>query len=137
MHGATTGELRSAGRALAGAAGALLLVGLAATAANLAAGLGGVRALTGGGLLRDDDLVDQRDVDLGVEDVGGQVDLDGLDSHAQASWVFLAAERSTTRPPLGPGTAPFSRIRPLSVSTACTVMFWVVTVSLPMRPAIR
>src|SRR5215204_1977200 len=60
---ATAGELRRAGRALAGAAGALLLVGLAATAADVAAGLGGVRALAGGGLLGHHDLVDQRDVD--------------------------------------------------------------------------
>ena len=81
MDDATTGELRGAGRALAGAAGALLLVGLAATAADLAAGLGGVRALAGGGLLGHDDLVDQRDVDLDVEDLGGQVDLDGLRAH--------------------------------------------------------
>ena len=82
---ATAGELRCAGRALAGAAGALLLVGLAATAAHLAAGLGGVRALARSSLLGDDDLVDQRDVDLDVEDLGGEINLDGLDSHAQAS----------------------------------------------------
>src|SRR5690606_11763184 len=103
---AAADELRRAGRALAGAAGALLLVGLAATAADLAATLGRVRALASGGLLRDDDLVDQRHVDRDVEDLGGQVHLDGLHrvlSHAQASCVFLAAERSTTRPPLGPG----------------------------------
>ncbi len=41
-----------AGRALAGAAGALLAVGLAATAADLATRLGLVGALTGGGQLR-------------------------------------------------------------------------------------
>jgi hypothetical protein len=58
--------------------------------------------------------VDQGNVDLDVEDLGGEVDLDGLDSHAQASCVFLAAERRTTRPFLGPGTAPLIRIRPLS-----------------------
>ena len=70
---ATAGELRGPGRALTGAAGALLAVGLAATAADLAAGLGGVRALARGSELGHDDLVDQRDVDLDVEDLGGQV----------------------------------------------------------------
>src|SRR4029077_1110243 len=152
---ATAGELRSAGRALTGAAGALLLVGLAATTADLAAALGGVRALAGGRLLGHHDLVDQRDVDLGVEDFGGEVDLDGLNSrrgsrrgrrrgsllgrrHGQASFCArLAAERRTSRPPLGPGTAPLSRIRPFSASTAWTVTFWVVTVSRPIWPDIR
>ena len=52
VHHATAGELRSAGRALTGAAGALLLVRLAATAADLAAALGVVRALPGGSQLR-------------------------------------------------------------------------------------
>ena len=84
---ATAGELRRAGRALTGAAGALLLVGLAATTADLAAGLGGVGALAGGGLLGHDDLVDQRDVDLRVEDLGGEVDLDGLDGFRGGSLV--------------------------------------------------
>ena len=100
---ATAGELRRADRALAGAAGALLLVGLAATAADLAAGLGGVGALARGRLLGDDDLVDQRDVDLDVEDLGGQVDLHGLGSHlGQPSWLF-AAVRSHDQAALGAG----------------------------------
>ena len=140
---ATTGELRRAGRALPGAAGALLLVGLAATAADVATALGGGGALAGGRLLRDHDLVDQRDVDLGVEDLRREVDLQdrggrgaglrgsllGGRRHDQASFARLAAERRTSSPPLGPGTAPLSRIRPFSVSTAWTVTFWVVTVS--------
>ena len=50
---------------------------------------------------------------------------------------FFAAVRSTTSPPLGPGMAPLTRIRPFSASTAWTVRFWTVTVSRPMRPAIR
>ena len=75
---ATAGELRRADRALTGAAGALLLVRLAAAAADLAAGLGVVRALPGRGQLGHDDLVDQRDVDLDVEDLGGQLDRAGL-----------------------------------------------------------
>ena len=103
---ATAGELRCPGRALTGAAGALLLVGLAATTADVAAGLGGGGALAGGGLLGHDDLVHQRDVHRGVEDLGRQVDLDGLGAHRLASWFFFAAERRTMSPPLGPGTAP-------------------------------
>ena len=71
VNHAATGELGCAGRALACAAGALLLVGLAATAADLSAPLGGVRALAGGGLLGHDHLVHQRDVDYRVEDFGG------------------------------------------------------------------
>ena len=91
---ATTGELRGAGRALTGPAGALLRVGLAATTADFAAGLGGVRALTRGGQLGDDDLVDQRDVDLDVEDLGGQVSCDSRDGHLDHA--PFAAERTRT-----------------------------------------
>ena len=69
---ATARVVRRPGRALTRAAGALLAVGLGATATDLAAGLGRVRALAGGSELRDDDLVDQRHVDLDAEDIGGQ-----------------------------------------------------------------
>ena len=75
---ATAGELRRTGRALAGAAGALLLVRLPATTAHLATVLRVVGALARRGELRDDDLVDQRDVRLDVEDLGGQVGGAGL-----------------------------------------------------------
>ncbi|GMA88030.1 hypothetical protein GCM10025868_32800 [Angustibacter aerolatus] len=75
---ATTGELRRARRALAGATGALLAVGLATATADLATGLRRVRALASRGLLGHDDLVHQRDVRLHVEDLGGQVDGAGL-----------------------------------------------------------
>src|SRR5262249_1119840 len=79
-----------------------------------------------------------RDVDLDVEDLRGQIDVERLGgvTHRATSLAF-AAERMTTSPPLGPGTAPFSRIRPFSASTACTETFWVVTGSPPIRPAIR
>ena len=76
---ATAGELRGAGRTLTGAAGALLLVGLATATADLGPGLRRVRALTGGRELADDDLVDQRDVGLHVEDLGGELDLESGD----------------------------------------------------------
>ena len=132
---ATTGELRSTGRTLTGAAGALLLVRLAATTTDLATALRVVGALASRRELRDDDLVDQRDVGLHVEDLGGQLGRAGLlalgvddvdsqrVSHGHAPFT---AERTTTTPPLGPGTAPLTRSRPLSTSTACTVRFWVV-----------
>ena len=48
MDDATTGELRRTGRTLTRPAGALLAVRLLATASDLAAGLGVVRALPGG-----------------------------------------------------------------------------------------
>src|SRR3954467_12223996 len=95
--------------------------------AAVATGLRRVRALSGGRELGDDDLVDQRDVDLDVEDVLGQVDgaaggaVDALDLDAQRRRrsrggghlatppfprLFLTAVRRSTTPPAGPGTAP-------------------------------
>ena len=71
---ATAGHLGRADRALAGATGSLLLERLAAGSGNLAATQRVVRSLAGGGALRDDHLVDQRDVGLHIERVGGQVD---------------------------------------------------------------
>ena len=76
VHDAAAGELRRPNGALPGPAGALLPVRLLPAAANVAAGLGGVGALPGRGLLRHDYLVDQRHVHLRVKDVRRQVDLD-------------------------------------------------------------
>ncbi len=78
VHDATTGHLRRADRALTGVTRALLLEGLAAGARDLAATLGRVRALASRRELRDDDLVDERDVRLDVEQRGGQLDRAGL-----------------------------------------------------------
>src|SRR5205823_2319402 len=75
VHGAAAGVLRGAQRALPGPAGALLPVRLLAAAADLAARLGGVRALPGRRLLRHHDLVHERDVHLGGEDLTGQLDI--------------------------------------------------------------
>ncbi len=75
---ATTGHLGGADRALTSATGSLLLERLAACAGNLATTLGLVRALARCCELGDDDLVDQRDVGLDVEQVGGQLDGAGL-----------------------------------------------------------
>src|ERR1700691_5312497 len=133
MRGAAARVLGRAEGTLARAAGALLPVGLLATAANLAAGLRGVRALPGGGLLRHHDLVDQRHVHLGGEDLLRQVyrlaalagRRDDADFGHQASLPtccgVLTALRTNTTRPLGPGTAPLISSRPRSASTDCTV----------------
>src|SRR5688572_575959 len=147
-------------RARSGPAGALLAVGLAATAAHVGAGLGGCGALAGRRELRHDDLVDQGDVDLHVEDLAGQgdravgravggdhVDLAGSRFGGHVSCVGarsvgahsaapFAAVRTRTMPPLGPGMAPLMSSSPRSVSTAWTVRFWVVVRAWPIRPAI-
>src|SRR6185437_2275140 len=73
VHDAAAGELRRPDRALPGPACTLLPVRLLATTAHVTAGLGGMRALPGRRLLRDHDLVDQRYVDAGIEDVVRQV----------------------------------------------------------------
>src|SRR5690606_21224053 len=121
----TAGELRRTGRALTGAAGALLPVRLLAAAGDLAAGLRLVRALATRGQLRHHDLVDQRHVDLRAEDVLGKLDGAGLAAarveHVDAGHFaapFLAAVRTRTRLPLAPGIAPLMRRRPFSTSTA-------------------
>src|SRR5690606_465020 len=134
VHGATTGELRRAGRALTGAAGALLPVRLLATTADFTAGLGGVRALTRGRELGDDDLVHQRDVGGRVEDLRGEFDgavglaTQFLDRQGQVGLLLSAhsahacappftALLTITTPPLRPGIAPLISSRPFSAST--------------------
>ena len=78
MDDATAGELRSADRALACVAGALLAPRLAATTADFSAGLGFVRSLAGSCELRGHDLVNERDVGRHIEDRGGQFSGSGL-----------------------------------------------------------
>src|SRR5580698_949125 len=112
VRDAAAGELRGAGGALAGPAGALLAVRLPAAAAHFAPGLGGGGALPGGGALRDHDLVDQRHVDLGGEDRVREVNGAGLlarrrdDVDASHQFPSRTAARTMTSPPRGPGTAP-------------------------------
>src|SRR6185503_18194407 len=86
---------------------------------------------------RVEDLRRQLDRPLGgvggrrVQNVNGH-------GHAQASCTLaLAAERTSTRPPLGPGTAPSISSRPRSASTLTTRRLCVVCRSAPIRPAIR
>src|SRR5690625_1628325 len=75
---ATAGPLRGADRTVTGAPGALLAPGLPATAADLAAGLDLVGALTRSSLLRHHDMVDEWHVDHYVENLGGQIGGAGL-----------------------------------------------------------
>src|SRR5665648_256765 len=59
-------EPRRSARRAPGAPGALLAERLGSCAGHLAASLGGMRALTAGGLLAPDDLMQQTDVHLGL-----------------------------------------------------------------------
>src|SRR5699024_9171210 len=150
-HDRPAGELRGADRALTGAAGARLGVRFAAAAGALGAGLGLVRALAGSGQLGHHDLVDQRHVGGDVEDrrrqCGGALlgtvgvehvdDLVVLGERSHRLHAPFTAVLTTTRPPLGPGTAPETSSRPFSASTAWMVRFWTVWRALPIRPAIR
>src|SRR5690606_20322869 len=121
---ATTGHVRCADRALTGVTRALLLEGLAAGTGDLTATLGRVGALACGSELRDDDLVDQRNVGLHIEDRGGKldgasllaVDREDLEresrvSHDQAPFTAL---RTKTMRPRAPGTAPLTSMSPFS-----------------------
>src|SRR5262249_37314875 len=147
MDRATAGVLRRPERALARPAGALLPVRLPAAATDRAPGLGGVGALPGRRLLGHDHLVDQRDVDLDAEELGRELDVlaalagrgDDLDLAHLASFTAgcLAALRTRTRAPRGPGMAPRMSSRPRSASTAWTVSRGTVVLTLPIRPAIR
>jgi hypothetical protein len=74
VHDATTAHLGSTDRALASATGSLLLERLAAGSGHLAATQRVVRSLASRGALGDDDLVNERDVGLHVEDLGGKID---------------------------------------------------------------
>ncbi len=140
---ATTAEVRSADRALASVAGALLGVGLAAATAHFGAGLGALRAGAAGGELGRDDLVHHRDVGLDAEHV--VVDLDGAgvlaghvlereSCHVQPFFPFsgpaiFTALRTMTTPPAGPGTEPLINSRLRSTSDWTTSRFCVVTCS--------
>src|SRR5436309_4883606 len=146
VHDAAARVLRGAQGTLPRAACALLPVRLPAAAAHLAATLRGVRALPGRGLLRHHDLVDQRHVHLGGEDLVGEFHRLGLSAYhadrchrATSPSVpsVLAALRTSTTRPLGPGTAPLIRSSPRSASTACTVSDCTVVRRPRSRPAIR
>lgn len=81
MDGTTASELRGAGRAPAGAAGALLATKPVTTTADAAAGLGGVGALADRGQLANDHLVHERNAERGVEDLDRRLDAAGPLAH--------------------------------------------------------
>src|SRR6185295_11487866 len=126
---ATATVVRRGDGALAGTTGALLAVRLAATTADLAAGLGVVRTGPSGGQLRGHDLVQDGGVDRGREELVAELDVaDGLAGlvvqgdgrHRQAFFTRMSDPR-------GPGRLPLisSRLRSGSVDTMRT--FLVVT----------
>ena len=116
-----------------------------------------VRALAGGGELGDDDLVDQRDVDLDVEDLGGQLDgaagravrradVDGRASLVVSAWSLghttlpeaaLDGGADEDHAAAGAGDGALDEQQARSASTAWTVRFCVVVRTWPMRPAMR
>ena len=137
-HHAAAAVVRRGDGALAGAAGALLAVRLLATAADLAAGLGVVRAGPPGGQLRGHDLVQHGGIHRGREELIAELDVaDGLAGpvvqgggrHRQAFFTRMSDPRAPGRLPL-----TSSRLRSGSVRTTRT--FLIVTVSSPMWPAI-
>ena len=129
MDDAAANELRRTSRALAGAAGALLPVRLAAAAAYLAASLGRMSPLAAllqagqsttwwiSGMFAGD--VEELGRQLGGTGLGA-LDIEHIDrtSLAHAASPFLAA-RPQARPgrPCCPGWRPLIRIRPRSAST--------------------
>ena len=131
MNGAATDPLRCTSRTLTSTTGALLAPRLLAAARDLATGLRSVGALTSSRKLGDDDLMNQRNVGIHVEEVTGKLgrsglltldvkDVDGLGLvHAASPFLaaFLAALRTTSREPFGPGTAPRTSMIPRSAST--------------------
>src|SRR5439155_10194940 len=113
---------RRADRAVPGPAGPLLAPRLLAATADLGPGLRRVGAATDGGEARHHDLVHQADVDRRLEQFRGQLSGPGplarlvaqVDARHQAPLFaagFFTLERTITRPPGGPGIAPFTTRR--------------------------
>ena len=139
---ATAGELRRAGRALTGAAGALLPVRLLAATADLAAGLGRVRALPRRGELATTTWWISGMLTLDVEDLGGQFDRAGRlpfasDSSRSPFSVLpsraLADEDQAT---VGTGDRALDEQQALLGVDGVHVRFTRWSRSLPIRPAI-
>src|SRR5690606_25844379 len=134
---------RSAGRAGAGAARALLAPRLAAAAADLRAGLLRFRARARVREIRRHHLVDQRLVVRRAEAHVGELERVAValyfDFHRSYSAPFapFAAGRTITRPFGAPGTAPLTSSRLRSASTRTTSRFVIVTRVAPMWPAMR
>src|SRR5947209_18375581 len=147
MCDAATGPDGRACRPVAGSAGPLLAPRLPAAAGDLRPGLGGVRAGTKRGQTRDDDLMHERHVHrrleqlrrkVGVADLlAGRVANGHLGHQPALPAGALTAERTMTRPPEGPGTAPRRSSRLRSASAWTTSRFSTVTRAFPIWPAIR
>src|SRR5690606_9258864 len=121
--------------------GALLLPRLGAAAAYLCASLLRLGPGTAAGQESRYYLVHQRLVEFGAKRAVGDLDAAAvalhLDLHAQAPlFRALMAGRTSTRPPLCPGTAPLIRMRFRSASTRTTSRFCTVRRTLPMWPDI-
>jgi hypothetical protein len=78
VDNSTAGHLGCADRALASATGSLLLERLAAGTGNFTTAKRVVRSLASGSELRDNDLVDERNVGLNVEQVVGELNASRL-----------------------------------------------------------
>src|SRR5258706_5114284 len=157
-HGlAAADKERRRARAVAGRTGALLAIDLLGRAVHFAAGLGLVRSGAALGELPDDDALDQIGAGLQAKNVVLEIDfarIGGIEGehfgfHCALSAVaafsaFLiepglgtslcgrfTASRTITQPPLEPGTAPRTMMRPRSTSTFATSTFCVVMRSTP------
>src|SRR5712671_413811 len=157
-HGlAAADKKRRRARAVAGRTRAFLTIDLLGRAVHFAAGLGLMRSRTPLGELPDDNALDQIGPRLKTEDVIFQIDfarIGGIErqhlgfhdapSAAAAFSAFFTepgsgtslcgrftASRTITHPPLEPGTAPRTMMRPRSTSTFATSTFCVVMRSTP------
>ena len=137
-HDAAAAVVRRGARALAGAAGALLAVRLAAAAADLAAGAVSWVPRPAPGELGDDGLVEDGLVHRRGEQRLGEVDApDGrAGAVVEGGLRHRQAFRTKVSAPGAPGTEPRTRIRFRSGSTRTTRSFLIVTRSWPMWPPI-
>src|SRR5579871_1086837 len=116
---------------------AFLLPQLLTRTGNFTPGLSLVGARTQTRLILADRFVKQRFVDFGPEHFVGEVErahflvvqIQNIDCR-HGSYLF--ALRTTTYPPLGPGTAPFTTSTLSSVSTSTISRLRTVTLALPM-----
>src|SRR5439155_915705 len=124
-----THPLRLTDGAMAGPAGPLLAPGLAPAAADLGPGLRRVGTRPDGGKVGPDHRVHDRDVGFDIEDLVGQRDRAGVgtltvdvggEAHRDVAPLARTEERTSTRQPFGPGTAPRMRRR-LRLGSASTI----------------
>src|SRR5690606_1283139 len=151
-HRATAADkLRRAAGTMTRTPGPFLAIHLGRRRLQIQTALNLVRAQPRVGHLPDKRLVHQPDVDLGFENIGGQINrLNLLAGHIQYWYLHgdylvpschlprrTRAGLIMTMLPFAPGTEPrpASRLRSGSTTSACR--FWEVTRSFPIRPAMR